>query len=122
MIAINYSTARRHLKEYCDKTVNDFETIIITRERGENIVLMSEGEYNNMLENLYVRSNQKDYSELLASIQQLKSGKGKVRDLVDDEKGVLRHCVAALPVLDSFGQKNTQENQRINSGYRTQWK
>ena len=85
MIAINYSTARRYLKEYCDKTVNDFETVIITRERGENVVLMSEGEYNNMLENLYVRSNQKDYNELLASIQQLKSGKGKVRELVEDE-------------------------------------
>jgi antitoxin YefM len=85
MIAINYTTARQNFKEYCDKTVNDFETIIITRERGENVVLISENEYNNMLENLYVRSNQKDYTELLESIQQLKKGQGRIRELVENE-------------------------------------
>ena len=36
MIAVNYTTARQNLKDICDKTVNDFETVIITRERGEN--------------------------------------------------------------------------------------
>ena len=85
MIAINYSTARRYLREYCDKTVTDFETIIITRERGENVVLMSEYEFNNMLENLYVRSNSKDYIELLQSIEQLKKGGGMTRELLEDE-------------------------------------
>ena len=85
MIAINYTTARQNFKEFCDKTVNDFETIIITRERGENVVLMSESEYNNMLENLYVRRNPEDYSELLQSIEQLKSGRGKSRELADNE-------------------------------------
>jgi len=84
MIAINYTTARQKLKEYCDKTVQDFETIIITRERGENVVLMSESEYNNMLENLYIRSNPDDYSELLESIRQLKRGQGRIRELVDE--------------------------------------
>ena len=78
MIAINYTTARQNLKEFCDKTVNDFETVIITRERGENVVLMSESEYNNMLENLYIRSNPKDYQRLLDSISDLKAG----RDIV----------------------------------------
>ena len=85
MIAINYTTARQNLREYCDKTVNDFETIIITRERGENVVLMSESEYNNLLENLYVRSNPNDYSELLESIRQIKNGHGKTRELADHE-------------------------------------
>ena len=84
MIATNYTTARQNLKELCDKTVTDFETVIITRERGENVVLMSESEYNNMLENLYVRSSAKDYNELLESIRQLKQGRGKKRELVDE--------------------------------------
>ena len=85
MIAINYTTARQNLKEYCDKTVNDFETIIITRERGENVVLLSENEYNNMLENLYIRSNPKDYNELLESIKQLKRGQCTTRELAEHE-------------------------------------
>jgi antitoxin YefM len=78
MIAINYSTARQSFKEYCDKTVNDFETVIITRERGENVVLISESEYNNMLENLHVRSNPKDYQRLLDSVADLKAGRNLV--------------------------------------------
>ena len=85
MIAINYTTARQNFKEYCDRTINDFETVIITRERGGNVVLMSEDGYNNMLENLYVRSNPKDYNELLESIRQLKKGRGKVRELASYE-------------------------------------
>ncbi len=84
MIATNYSSVRRNFKEYCDKAANDFETIIITRERGENVVMLSEAEYNNLLENLFVRSNPEYYNELLKSIEQLKKGKGKKRELIDE--------------------------------------
>jgi len=84
MIATNYTTVRQNFKEYCDKATKDFETIIITRERGENVVMLSESEYNNLLENLYVRSNPKQYNELLQSIEQLKKGRGKKRDLIDE--------------------------------------
>lgn len=84
MIATNYTTVRQNFKEFCDKATNDFETIIITRERGENVVMLSEAEYNNLLENLYVRSNPKHYNELLQSIEQLKKGRGQKRDLIDE--------------------------------------
>lgn len=84
MIATNYSDVRQNFKEYCDRTTNDFETIIITRERGENVVLMSESEYNNLLENLHVRSNPEYYNELLESIEQLKKGKGQQRELLNE--------------------------------------
>ncbi|MEX6494693.1 type II toxin-antitoxin system Phd/YefM family antitoxin [Fusobacterium animalis] len=53
MIATNYSEVRNNLKTYCDKATKDYETIIITRKNNENVVLMSEEEYNNLMENLY---------------------------------------------------------------------
>lgn len=84
MIATNYSDVRQNFKEYCDRAANDFETIIITRERGENVVILSESEYNNLLENLHVRSNPEYYNELLKSIEQLKKGTGKKRELLDE--------------------------------------
>lgn len=84
MIATSYSTVRQKFKEYCDKATNDFETIIITRERGDNVVMLSEAEYNNLLENLYVRSNPQYYNELLQSIDQLKKSKGQKRELIDE--------------------------------------
>jgi antitoxin YefM len=84
VIATSYSTVRQNFKDYCDKATNDFETIIITRERGDNVVMMSESEYNNLMENLYVRSNPTYYNELLKSIEQLKMGKGVKRELLDE--------------------------------------
>ncbi len=84
MLAANYSTVRNKFKDYCDKAAKDFETIIITRERGDNVVLMSEAEYNNLLENLYVRSDSAYYNELLRSIEQLKKGQGRKRELIDE--------------------------------------
>ena len=83
MIAISYSTARQNFKKFCEKATKDFETIIITRTRGENVVMMSESEYNNMLENLYVRSNPVDYNRLMQSIDQLKKGNGKAHELIE---------------------------------------
>lgn len=84
MIATSYSAVRKNFKDYCDKATNNFETIIITRERGENVVMLSEAEYNNLMENLYVRNDRKYYNELLKSIDQLKNGKGQKRDLLDE--------------------------------------
>ena len=57
----------------------------VTRKQDENVVIMSESEYNNLIENLYVRSNKEDYQRLLESIDQLKKGKGHVRELISDE-------------------------------------
>jgi len=55
-----------------------------TRERGDNVVMLSESAYNNLLENLYVRSDSTYYNELLKSIDQLKMGKGLKRELLDE--------------------------------------
>ncbi|WP_373687539.1 type II toxin-antitoxin system Phd/YefM family antitoxin [Clostridium estertheticum] len=83
MIVIGYSNARQNFKNYCDKATKDFETIIITRERGDNVVMLSESAYNNLMENLYIRSDPTYYNELLKSIDQLKMGKGIRKELLD---------------------------------------
>ncbi|MHB8124200.1 MAG: type II toxin-antitoxin system Phd/YefM family antitoxin [Desulfitobacteriaceae bacterium] len=75
MLAVNYSTLRENLKEYCDTANKDFETIVVTRKSGGNVVLLSETEYNNLIENLYVRSNPEYYHKLMNSIEELKAGK-----------------------------------------------
>lgn len=84
MRAANYSTVRDNFKEYCDKANEDAETIFITRKAGGNVVLLSEASYNNLMENLFVRSNKKNYDRLMESIQQLKQGKASEMVLSDD--------------------------------------
>ncbi len=83
MIATNYSEVRNNLKAYCDKATKDYETIIITRKNNENVVLMSEEEYNNLMENLYIRSNLKYYQRLVESIKEVEKGNVKEHDLIE---------------------------------------
>ena len=83
MIATNYSEVRNNLKTYCDKATKDYETIIITRKNNENVVLMSEEEYNNLMENLYIRSNLKYYQRLVESIKEAEKRHVKEHDLIE---------------------------------------
>jgi antitoxin YefM len=85
MIAVDCSRVKNDFEKYCDVAVRDFETIVVTRGENENVVVMSEAEYNNVMENLYVRENREDYTRLLASVEQLRSGGGQPRILADDE-------------------------------------
>ena len=85
MIAVNYSSARNNFKDYCDKATDDFETIIITRKENKNVVLMSDDEYNNLMENLYIMSNKKYYNELLKRKAEVEAGLGEEHDIIEVE-------------------------------------
>lgn len=74
MLAVNYSTLRNHLKDYCDKVSDDYETVIVTRKDEKNVVIISLEAYNNMVENLFIMSNQKYYDRLLESRRQIERG------------------------------------------------
>lgn len=75
MLAVNYSTLRNNLKSYCDRATEDAETIFITRKDEKNLVMMSLDSYNNLMENIFIRSSQKNYQHILEGIHQLEHGK-----------------------------------------------
>ena len=61
MLAINYSTLRNSMKKYFDIITDSIETIVVTRKSGNNIVMMSEETYNNLIENSYLTQNKRNY-------------------------------------------------------------
>ncbi len=48
MLAVKSMDIRNNFKEWCNKVING-ETIIISRPKNENVVILSEREYNEML-------------------------------------------------------------------------
>ncbi|WP_420843739.1 type II toxin-antitoxin system Phd/YefM family antitoxin [Listeria costaricensis] len=58
-------------EKFMDKANEDRESIIISRKNNENAVLIAQDEYDNMRENLYLLSNQANYSRLMESKKQL---------------------------------------------------
>lgn len=73
MIAVNYTNARENLKTYCDQVNDNDETVIITRKDNRNVVLISQDEYNNMLENIKILKDPKYLIKLYKSIKELEN-------------------------------------------------
>lgn len=48
MIAVKSMNVRDNFKDWCNRVING-ETIIVSRPKNENIVMMSEAEYNDMV-------------------------------------------------------------------------
>ena len=83
MLAVNYTELRGNLREYMDKVSDDFETLIVTRKKNKNIVMISEETYNNMIENMYLMGNQTNYKWLMESKKQLEDGLLQVKELLE---------------------------------------
>lgn len=54
MIVTNFSTVRDNFKRVCDQVVQDADIAIITRKNNENVVLMSQAQYDNLMENIRI--------------------------------------------------------------------
>ncbi|WP_026887534.1 type II toxin-antitoxin system Phd/YefM family antitoxin [Clostridium beijerinckii] len=73
MIAVNYTNIRENLKSYCDKVNDEDETVIITRKDNKNVVLISQNEYNNMLENIKILKDPKYLIKLYKLLNQMEN-------------------------------------------------
>lgn len=82
MLAVNYSTIRNKLKEYCDRVTDDRETVIVTRKDEKNVVIISLEEYNTMMK---AARNAEYLAMIDRSMEQLVSGKGTVHELIEVE-------------------------------------
>ena len=80
MLAVNYSTIRSKLKEYCDKATDLYETIIVTRKDEKNVVILSLEKYNQLEK--AARNN--EYLAMIdRGIAQLEAGRGQEHELIE---------------------------------------
>ncbi len=86
MLAVNYSELRNNLKDYCDKTIDDLETILVTRKNDRNVVMISLEEYNNLLENSYIMSDSDYYKDLIQRAKEVEEDKVIQKDLIEEWK------------------------------------
>lgn len=82
MLAVNYSTIRNNLKDYCDKVTDEFETVIVTRKDEKNVVIISLEEYNSMMK---AAKNAAYLNMIDRSMKQLARGEGKAHELIEVE-------------------------------------
>lgn len=69
MQTVTYSEARENLKSVIDKVAADRAPVMITRQRGENVVLISASEWAGMEETLYLLRSPKNAERLLEAVR-----------------------------------------------------
>lgn len=75
MLATSISNAVKDFDQTCNDVIQNCEPVIITRGNDQNVVLMSQTEYDNLIENLYIRRDKANYAWLLKSIEEAKAGR-----------------------------------------------
>ena len=86
MNILTFSEARAGLKAVMDDVCTDHSPTVITRQSGEAVVMLSLADFNSIEETLYLLSSPKNASRLLASFEQLKAGKARIRELDRNEE------------------------------------
>lgn len=81
MLAVNYSTLRNNLKNYCDEASDNNQAVIVTRKNEKNIVIISLENYNQLTKNI---RNVEYLAKLDRSMEQIHKGFGQVHNLIED--------------------------------------
>ena len=84
MLVTTVSDFRKDLKNYLDKVVKNFETLIINRGKDSGIVVMSLQEYNSLMATNHELSSRKNEKRLDAAIEKLKKSEGFTKNLIED--------------------------------------
>ena len=80
MLAVNYSTIRKKLKNYCDEATDNNQTIIVTRKAERTVVILSLEKYNRLLKIVQTA----EYLYMLdRGIKKIEAGKGQKHDLIE---------------------------------------
>ena len=83
MRIVSFTEARNSLKSVLDHVVNDMDYTVITRRDAQDAVVMSLDHYNSLMETVHLLKSPANAAHLSKSIEQYKSGKVTVREIVN---------------------------------------
>ena len=81
MTTVSFTIFRQYLSKYLDKTEDDCDEIIITRNKGRKAIVVNYDDYLSLKETAYLLSSPKNRKHLDKSIKQLETGKVTSLDL-----------------------------------------
>jgi len=85
MNILTFSEARAGFKQALDAVCKDHEPTVITRQRGEHVVMISLDDYNSLQETLHLLGTPANADRLRRSIAEFRAGKTFVKDLLTND-------------------------------------
>ena len=81
MDTMNYSYTRQHFADVMDRVNNDRAPLLITRQQGKPVVMMSLDDFNALEETAYLLRSPANAQRLIDAIAQVRSGGGTIKAL-----------------------------------------
>lgn len=82
MAHVSYSDLRKNLADYMDKVCDSRAPLLVTRQNARSVVMVSEEDYEGLMETVHLLKSPANAARLLRSIQEADSGKLTERELV----------------------------------------
>ncbi|WP_207459150.1 type II toxin-antitoxin system prevent-host-death family antitoxin [Azospirillum sp. SYSU D00513] len=82
---VSYTELRNNLASLMDEVCDSRAPLVVTRQKGRSVVMISEEEYEGLMETLHLLRSPANAERLLRGIAQLDAGKGTERTLIDEE-------------------------------------
>lgn len=81
MAHVSYTEFRQGLASFMDEVCDSRAPLTVTRQKGRSVVVLSEEEYESMMETLHLLKSPANARRLLGAIADLDGGQGVERDL-----------------------------------------
>ena len=86
MAYVSYSQLRNNLASYMDEVCDDRAPLFVTRQNARSVVLMSEDDYEGLMETVHLLKSPANAARLLRSINEANQGNLTERELIEPKK------------------------------------
>ena len=86
MTHVSYSELRNNLASYMDEVCDNRAPLFVTRQNARSVVLMSEDDYENLMETVHLLKSPANAARLLRSIKDADEGKLTEREIIEPAK------------------------------------
>lgn len=86
MEAMTYTYTRQHFAQVMDRVNDDHAPVVITRQQGRPVVMISLDDYHAMEETAYLLRNPNGAKRLMDAVERLRAGQGEVKALIDADQ------------------------------------
>jgi antitoxin YefM len=83
MAHVSYSELRNNLASYMDQVCDDRAPLVVTRQNARSVIMMSEQDYEGLMETVHLLKSPANAARLLRSIKQADQGQLTERDIVE---------------------------------------
>ena len=87
---VSYTELRSNLATYMDEVCDSRAPLVVTRQNARSVVMMSEEEYEALMETLHLLRSPANASRLLRSIEEAEAGSLREHDLVEAKEPTSR--------------------------------